>query len=111
MSDLVKRVVARHLSAATTLKKIPSYAGAQRWVVVKGDKEIGLVEKSKTTRSDLLPYKAFAGIGHDVKFIDAFYDEAEAKKWGYDPNRSRDHADMKWGGMNAAVKAVEHAAG
>lgn len=110
MDPLALKVAARFERTAASLKKIPPYAGSTRWVVMDGDKEVGLVEKARSTRTDLLPYKAFAGIGHEAKFIGAFYDEAEAKKWGYDEARSRDHGDMKWGGMDAAVKAVEHAA-
>lgn len=103
---IVHNVVARFRSASVTVKKIPAYGGSSRWVVVRGTDEIGLVEKARSTRTQLNPYKAFAGIGHDAKFIGSFYDAAETKKWGY----QGDDPDMTYGGMDAALKAVERSA-
>jgi len=92
---------------ASTLKKVPS-GSTPLWVVMDGQNELGFVTKMRNSRSTLNPYKAFVGIGHEAKFLGSFYDEDEAKKWGYD--MSKHDPDMVFGGMDAAVKAVEKAA-
>lgn len=43
-----------------------------RYVVKVDGVEVGLVEKYKTTRTEIHPWKAFAGIGN-TRFLKAFY--------------------------------------
>lgn len=74
-----------------------------------GDQQIGIVEKNRSTASSLEPYHASVGVGKEEKSVGAFYDEEEAKKKG--PQMSDEtRKKVKWGGLDAAIKAVEQAA-
>lgn len=44
-----------------------------RYVVMRGNQEVGLLEKYANTRTEEHPWKAFLGVGPRCKFIDAFY--------------------------------------
>jgi hypothetical protein len=94
--------------AGAKLKKIPSVGVTQRWDVMDGDKVIGRIEKNRSTKTTLEPYHASIGTGKDEKSVGAFYDKEEAEKKG--PQLSEDlEKKLKWGGLDAAVKAIEQA--
>ena len=44
-----------------------------RFVVVRDGREIGTLEKYKNTRYEEHPWKAFAPVGVEAKFLGAFY--------------------------------------
>lgn len=109
MMDPIALRVAARFAAEITLKKIPDYAKSQRWVVVRGDQEIGIIEKMRSSKTTLNPYKAYVGVGAGTKFLDSYYDEAEARKFGVDPAKpSPGEGPMLVGGKDAAMKAVAH---
>jgi len=94
--------------AAVSIKKIPRPASKEMlWAVEKGGKEIGFITKFKKTKTELDPYKAYVGKGLTAKFLGAFYDEQEGKKWN---PTWKPESDEKLGGMKAAIHAIEMAA-
>ena len=91
--------------AATKLRKLPSIGVTQIWAVMRDDQQIGAVEKNRSTKHSLEPYHAMVG----KKTIGSFYDEKEAETKGPQLNEAL-REKLKWGGLDAAVKAIEHAA-
>jgi len=107
----VERKALLEVLAGAKVKKLPSAGTTQRWSVMDGDTEIGKVEKNRSTKTTLEPYHAILVTNGGVteKDIGAFYDKAESEKKG--PQISENTLkSIKWGGLDAAVKAVEDAA-
>lgn len=91
----------------TTTQKVPcSITATTRWLVLVDGKEVGLIEKRSSTKGSLNPFKAYKGIGFDCTYVGSFFDKKEALKWGYDPNRCSDAAEMTFGGLDAALALV-----
>lgn len=93
------------------VKKLPSAGVTQRWSVLsESGQEIGLVEKNRSTANTLEPYHAILKTNGGVteKDIGAFYDKAESEKKG--PRINEDALKkIKWGGLDAAVQAIQSA--
>lgn len=91
----------------TTTRPLPtSKKSDRRWLVLVDGKEVGTIEKAGNNKSTLNPYKAFKGIGFEAQIAGFFYDQKEALKWGYDPNRCLDSESMVFGGFEAALAKV-----
>jgi hypothetical protein len=58
----------------TTKEIRPATQGrAALHVVLEGDREVGLLEKYKNTKTETHPWKAFKGIGEACQYLGAFY--------------------------------------
>jgi len=96
--------------AAAKLKKLPGYGATQQWAVMDGDKTLGWIEKNRSTKTSLYPYHAYLGEPpNDKKSVGHFYDKKESEKHGPQLNEET-VKKMKWGGLDAAMKAIEGAA-
>jgi len=67
---------------------------------------IGMLEKYPNTRTERHPWKAFAGYGRNRRFLGAFYEDKDLKRFSVG-----DKKDAKGGGRDAAVIAIEVATG
>lgn len=108
LQELAARVAGQH-TAATKLKKLPSVGATQRWAVMDGDKQIGQIEKNRSTKRSLEPYHAMVG----NKTLKSFYDEKEAAKTGLlgDDLKKKLKSEGRLGdGLDLATKAIERAA-
>jgi hypothetical protein len=74
------------------------------WLVKVDGVIVGMLERYKNTRSTIHPWKAIAGHGLDANFLGAFYVEAEIF-------RADRRTDLRFGGREAALKAVLDAFG
>lgn len=92
-------------------KKIPPIGGTPAWVVLRGEEEIGVITKAKSTKSWVAPYKASKYVktatGRETQLVGSFYDDKDAKKMTAKPGEP----PIQGGGMDAALKAIGDAVG
>lgn len=97
------------LAESVTLKKQRSHGATQIWAVMDGGKQIGEIEKSRSTKRSLEPYHAVVG----GKTVGSFYDAKEAGKSDLlnDAMKKKFRSEGRLGdGLALATKAVERAA-
>jgi len=90
-----------------TITRVPRDKHTMIYVVLHDGVEVGIVTKTRDTRTDIHPFKAFKGVGVGQRFVAAFYTGAQISRIEAGTPGAR-HG-LQTGGRDAAINAVINA--